>query len=283
MGITWDNVEYVGIIGAGKIGSAIIVSLKNCYPNLKIYATGRRESTLENARKLGAISTKDNDLAVRESDIVILSVKPHHFPTVIRQVEKSSWRGKIVISVMAGVRLSTLNSVLENSIVYRAMPNINVVVKKSSTAIAYSGENPSKYKDVVENIFRCMGSVYWVPEEFLDIWTALSGSGPAFIAEIVDALVLGAVACGMPRELAYKSILDVLEGTSILLRSTSRHPLEIRDEVTTPAGTTIKGLMTLESEGVKAALMKTIQETFKRSQEIGDIIDNNIRKTLGIK
>jgi pyrroline-5-carboxylate reductase len=86
-----------------------------------------------------------------------------------------------------------------------------------------------------------MGEVYWVPEELLDVWTSLVGSGPAFIAEIVDALVLGAVAVGMPRDLAYKSILDVLEGTAKYLMVRNDHPANMRDEVITPGGTTIRG------------------------------------------
>ncbi len=188
-----NNINVIAVIGAGRIGSAIITSLKKCFPDIKIYATGRREATLENARRLGAIAYRDNNYVVKESDLIILAVKPHHFPAVVQQVDKERWEGKIVISIMAGVRLVTLKKVLKGAKLYRAMPNINVVVGKSSTAIASHEENCGDHR-IVEEVFKCMGSVYWVPEEFLDIWTALAGSAPAFITEIIDALVLGAVA-----------------------------------------------------------------------------------------
>ncbi|MEM4020399.1 MAG: pyrroline-5-carboxylate reductase [Desulfurococcaceae archaeon] len=276
-----DDIRRIAIIGAGKIGSAMIQAFRDCFRYIEIIATGRRESTLKNAELLGTIATRDNNEAVSSSDLVILSVKPHHLPDVIRQVNKDNWRDKIVISIIAGVRLDTLRLILEGAELYRAMPNINAYVKKSSTAIATLSE--SVHKDIVERLFTCLGSVYWVPEEILDAWTALAGSGPAYIAEIIDALVLGAVATGMPRDLAYKAILDVLEGTAILLRNKNEiHPIEVRDEVTTPAGTTIRGLMVFESRGVKAALMRTVEAAYKRSCYIGKEIDEYVRKELGI-
>lgn len=211
-----------------------------------------------------------------------MSVKPQHFPTVVKQCGRDVWSSKVVVSIMAGVRLKTLKSVLIGAEVFRAMTNMNVLVKKGSTAIALP-ENDSASKSVVEEIFRCMGEVYWVPEELLDVWTSLAGGGPAFIAEIVDTLVLGAVAVGMPRDLAYKAILDVLEGMAKLLRSRNDHPANLRDEVITPGGTTIRGVVVMESEGVKAALMKTVEAAYKRAAEIGNEIDAYIRRELGIE
>ena len=276
-----ENIEAIAIIGAGKIGSAIIKALRTC-SDVKIIATGRRDETLRYAEKLGAIATRDNDKAVRGAEIVVLSVKPYHFPTVVKQVSKGSWKGKTVVSIMAGIKIKTLRDALgENIEIYRAMPNINALVRKAATAISTLDEF-GKHKEAVEELFKCLGTVFWVPEEYLDIWTGLVGSGPAFIAEIVDALVLGAVASGMPRDLAYQGILDVLEGTSTLLKNIRVHPAEVRDEVTTPGGTTIRGLMVMESEGVKAALMKTVEETYKRSRKIGLEIDSKIRKELGL-
>ena len=276
------NNKAISIIGAGKIGSAMISAIKECCgDNVKIIATGRRNETLENARRLGALVSRDNKQAVKEADIVVLSVKPHHFPEVIRQTGREVWAGKLVVSVMAGVKVRTLKAAMPGADVYRAMTNINVLVKKASTAIAIP-ENNSQNRVTVEELFKCMGTVYWVPEEYLDVWTSLVGSGPAFIAEIVDALVLGAMASGMPRDIAYKSILDVLEGTAVLLRTVDSHPASIRDQVITPAGTTIRGIMVLESEGVKAALMKTIEAAYKRSLEIGIEIDQHVRKELNL-
>ena len=136
-------------------------------------------------------------------------------------------------------RISTLEKLLPGATVFRAMPNINVLVGMSATAVAPRGR---KGWEEIDGVLRCFGRVYWVPEEYLDAWTALAGSGPAFIAEIVDAMVLGAVAAGMPRNLAYQAILDVLEGTAKLLRENiDRDPAVMRDMVTTPCGHSRKG------------------------------------------
>ena len=274
--------RVIAIIGAGRIGSAIISALRECCGGVRIIATGRRDETLERARRLGAEATRSNREAVEAADIVILSVKPHHFPEVVKQCGRDVWRGKVVVSVMAGVKLSTLRTALEGAKVYRAMTNVNVLVRKGSTAVATAEGDPSA-RGFVEEIFKCMGGVYWVPEELLDAWTSLVGSGPAFIAEIVDALVLGAVAVGMPRDLAYRSILDVLEGTASYLKSVGDHPEKMRDDVITPGGTTIRGLMVMESEGVKAALMKTIEAAYNRSVQIGNEIDSYVKRELKVE
>jgi len=267
----------IAVIGSGKIGSAIIKSIRQKYKEINLIATRRNEESIKSLRDLGVEVTKDNNYAVSKSDLIILSVKPHHFPTVLKQVDKSLWKNKIVVSIMAGVKLSTLSSLIKEAEVYRAMPNINAIVSKSSTAFA---ENNGQHKELVEEVFKTLGNVYWLPEEYLDIWTALVGSGPAFLSEIIDALILGAVACGMPREIAYGAILDVLEGTAEMLRSTSNHPIVLRDQVTTSAGTTIRGLMVLEAKGVKSALIETIEAAYKRAVEIGNEIDKNIRNLM---
>lgn len=262
----------IAIIGAGKIGFTILSALKKM-PNIELIATGRSSSTLEKIKSIGVEATTDNDYAVSSSDYIILSVKPQHFPSVLKSVK--SWEGKKVISVMAGISISTLSSFLKGSKVYRAMPNINAMVGKSTTALAEERD------ETVEKIFLQIGKVYWVPEELMDVWTALIGSGPAFMAEIIDALSLGAVECVMPRELSYNAILDMIEGTVELLRK-CRHPALLRDQVTTPAGTTIRGLMTMESEGIKSALIKTVEAAYKRSVEIGEQIDRKLRTSFPI-
>lgn len=276
-----NDVKSIAVIGAGKIGSAIIRAIKECYPNVKVIATGRRDVTLDNAKALGAETTRNNKEAVMKGDLIILSVKPHHFPVIVKEVGREVWGGKIVISIMAGVKLKTLGAVLTNAKTFRVMTNINASVKKASTAVS-TLDNDVRAKEVVEELLKCLGTVYWVPEEYIDIWTALAGSGPAFISEIIDALVLGAVASGMPRDIAYSAILDVLEGTAVLLKSRDAHPAEIRDEVTTPGGTTIRGLAVMESRGIKSALIETIEAAYKRSCEIGNDIDLYIKKELNI-
>mgnify|MGYP001626410566 FL=1 len=269
----------IAVVGAGRIGSAVIKSLLKCgFSN--IIATGRRDETLRNASSIGAAATRDNQLAVKSSEVVFLTVKPHHLPEVVKSVPAELWAGRVVVSFIAGVKLATLEKVLRGAEVYRAMPNLNAEVCLSSTAVAHGSS--TTHISEVDKLLKCLGRVYWVPEEFLDAWTALAGSGPAFVAEIIDALVLAGVLVGLPRDLAYNAVLDVLEGTSALLRTAGYYPLKLRDDVTTPAGTTIRGLIALESEGVKAALMKAVEAAYKRSVEIGVEINERIKKELGL-
>ncbi|BFH73720.1 pyrroline-5-carboxylate reductase [Sulfurisphaera javensis] len=260
----------VAIIGVGKIGYAILKGVKSL--NAEIIGTGRSEITIERIKKEGVEATKDNDYAVRKSEIVILAVKPQHFNSVLREVSKTAWNGKKIVSIMAGIKISTLVR-LTGAKVYRAMPNINAIVGKATTALAEEKD------EEIEKIFKTLGSVYWVSEELLDAWTAIIGSGPAFIAEIIDAFALGAVACGMPRDLAYEAILDMVEGTVTTLKREKTHPVLLRDQVTTPAGTTIRGLMTMESEGIKSAIIKTIEAAYQRSATIGKEIDKMFENT----
>ncbi len=269
----------IAVLGAGKIGSALVKALVSQARGVRVVATGRSAETLRRVESLGAHATRDNRRAVESADLVVISVKPHHFPQLLRETGFDVWEGKVVVSVMAGVRLATLQSVLEGAEVYRAMPNLNAYVGKSATAIAENGSGSSK--SLVEELFSLIGYTYWVPEEYLDVWTGLAGSGPAFLAEIIDALAMGAVASGMSRELAYRAILDVMEGTAILLKAREGiHPAQLRDEVATPAGTTIRGLTVLESKGVKAALMSVVEEASRRSREIGVEIDEKVRREL---
>ncbi len=267
----------LAVIGAGRIGQAIIRAAGRCVS--RVIATGRRAETLEAARALGAEATRDNAYAARQADLMVVSVKPHHFPVVAPEI-RGAVEGKVLVSIVAGVKLSTLRLAFPGAEVYRAMPNINALIARSTTALATENNSKGPRAGLVEGLFKCLGSVYWIPEEWMDAWTALVGSSPAFIAEIVDALVLGAVMVGMPRELAYKALLDALKATAEHLERSPAHPLQLRDEVTTPAGTTIYGLMKLESEGVKAGLMKVIEASTRRGSQLGESIDKMVREAL---
>jgi len=267
----------IAVIGAGRIGQAIIRAVKPCAAH--IIGTGRRDETLQSVRNLGAEATRDNAYAVSRADLAIISVKPYQFPEIAAQL-RSRAQGKIVVSVVAGVKLATLRGSFPGATVFRAMPNINALIAMSTTALVAPGDQELEEMLLVEELFKCLGSVYWIPEEWMDAWTALVGSGPAFIAEIVDALVLGAVMAGMPRQLAYKTLLDAIKATAEHLTQTPLHPLELRDEVTTPGGTTIYGLMLLESQGVKAGLMRVVQGSYERGRELGEKIDTAVREKL---
>ncbi|MDM7274957.1 MAG: pyrroline-5-carboxylate reductase [Thermoprotei archaeon] len=262
----------VAVLGAGRIGSSLVRSFVKC--GLQVTATGRREETLKRAETLGALATRDNKAAIAASEIVIISVKPSQLPQLLKEV-RGHLNGKIVVSIVAGVRRSTLEKALGAAHVYRAMPNVNASIGLSSTAV--SGPQDGEAAGVVESILLCAGKVYWVPEDLLDAWTVVSGSMPAFAALIVDSLVLGGVSAGLPRELAMSAVLDSLRGTVEMLER-GVHPMVLRDEVVTPAGVTIAGLKVMEYMGVPAALIKAVDEAVRRARELGSIVDSAMRE-----
>ncbi len=256
--------QTLAIIGAGKIGTAILRALKDEW---NVIGTGRSDETIERVRRIGAIATKDNAMACRMADVIILSVKPSHLKdllTLSRYLE-----GKLVISVLAGVRTSILESEFPKARVVRAMPNINAIIGESVTAISAGRSARESDVELAERIFRKLGDVFIVPEEYMDPITALIGSGPALVSEIIDAMLLGAVAAGMPRELAYRMLLRLIEGTVRVLEETGMHPAQLRDLVTTPGGTTITGISIMEEMRVKSGIIYAIKGASDRAKEIG--------------
>ncbi|MEB3806826.1 MAG: pyrroline-5-carboxylate reductase [Desulfurococcales archaeon] len=267
----------IAVIGAGKIGGALATALTKC--GYTIVATGRREGTLENMKRLGVKAIRDNRRAVSEADMVLLSVKPVNVPQVLPEIG-GELEGKALVSVVAGLRIKTLTEATKAAEVYRAMPNINVIIRRSTTAL--SGPRDGSFSRDVEEVFKCVGTVYWVPEEWLDPWTALVGSAPAYLSILIDALILGGVAVGLPRDVSTNAVLDTIEATVGLLRQRPVHPAEVRDEVTTPGGTTIEALKVIEERSVKAALIKTVEAATEKARLLGAEIDRQIRQRLGL-
>ena len=265
----------VAILGAGRIGSSLARYFRDC--GFRVIATARRSETLRAVAQLGVEVTRDNREAVRSSDVVVLSVKPLQLPALVEEI-RGLLSGKVVVSVIAGVKRSTLEKAFLVDGVYRAMPNINVRIGMSTTAI--TGPQDGVRSVMVENLFKCVGTVYWVPEEWIDVWTALVGSLPAYIAVIVDSIALGAVSMGLPRDIAMKAVLDTLKATAEYLLRGEVHPVELRDDVTTPAGVTIEGLKVLEYRRVPAALIEVIERSTKKAVKLGALAEDRIKSYL---
>ncbi|NOZ88662.1 MAG: pyrroline-5-carboxylate reductase [Crenarchaeota archaeon] len=270
-----SNGLTVAVLGAGKIGSIIAMRLAEC--GHRVIATARSGERIERLRLMGLQATRDNRRALLESQVAFIAVKPYQYPTLIREIEGAT-QGKVIVSVMAGIPLKLLTSTLPGAEVYRAMPNLNALIRRSSTALA-SPPRPQR-RELVVQLLNCLGSVYEIPEELMDAWTATIGSGPAIIAEIVDSLILGALAVGIPRNLAYNAILDMLVGTAEYLRAKPEHPAQLRDEVTTPGGTTIRALKVIEGKGVKSAIIDAIEKATARARELAREIEKSITTNM---
>jgi len=264
----------IAVIGAGNIGGALIGGiLKSHLAEPKdVVATDAREERrqeLEEQWKIRVLAT-DNRKAVAGRDIVILAVKPHIVPAVLEELRGALRENQIVITVAAGVPLALYEAVLGNRIpLFRAMPNIPVVVEEGATAVAGNHATTPEQRKVVEKIFGALGCVVFVEESQLDAVTALSGSGPAYIYMVIEALIDGGKKMGLSQEVATRLTEQTVLGAAKLVRETKLHPAILRDEVVTPGGTTIAAMHELERHGLRAMLISAVETATLRSKEIG--------------
>ena len=248
----------VAVLGAGKIGEAVARATAKSSKVSQVIVTKRNISTLRRPLPSKMLPTTDNEEAVRKADVVILAVKAADAKDLLDKISPLCG-GKLVISLMAAISLSRLERHLPNAKVVRAMTNMPAVVSEAVTAYA-RGRNVTEadIKDV-EFVLGRLGEVLEVPESQLDAVTALSGSGPAYIAILIDALVTAGLKVGLPRDTAFKLAAQTLVGTAKLLRETGMSVTELRDAVTTPAGTTIAGIYELEKGSFRTSVINAVE------------------------
>jgi len=263
----------ISVIGAGIIGSAIARSLLQRKPEWKIIATRRRIEELREIEKLGAIATRDNKKAAGEADVVILCVKPMDVKKVLQEI-KEKIKGKLMISVAAAVPLQFLKEIAPETRFVRAMPNVAVLVQESFTAYCVDPDVTSEDKKKVEEIFGQMGKYVEVDEKYMNAITGLSGSGPAYLSIIIEALMYAGLKVGLPRDLALISSAQTAVGTGKLIIESQKPLSELKDMVVTPAGVTIEGIYELEGSGVRTALMRAVEVATKKSEKITEGIKN---------
>lgn len=202
-----------------------------------------------------------------ESEILFLAVKPQLFPTVVAEMGRLS-ATELVISIMAGIPLQQLQQAFPKQKVVRTMPNTPALVGAGITAISYGpGVTPMQVEQV-EKLFRAVGEVVTVAESQMDAVTALSGSGPGYLAVILEGLIDGGVQVGLSRPIATQLALQTLAGTAALLQQENLHPAVLKDRVTSPGGTTIAGIQALEQAGVRGALMQAVRVAYERSCQL---------------
>lgn len=210
--------------------------------------------------------TDENQLAAA-AQVLLLAIKPQVLDAVIANLEASS--DNLTISILAGVPLSRLEAAFPGHPVIRAMPNTPATAGAGITAIAPGKLVEPQHLEQAKAIFTAVGQVVEVPESLMDAVTGLSGSGPAYVAIMVEALADGGVAAGLPRAVARQLALQTVLGTAQLLDQTQLHPAELKDKVTSPGGTTIAGVAQLEKASFRAALIAAVQAATARSQELG--------------
>lgn len=264
----------LGIIGGGVMAEAILSRLlkADLYQPSMIRVSEpavQRRKTLEDT--YGIAVCDDNALALDVSDAVILAVKPQSLPSVVQALgERRVLMPTIpLISILAGIPISRLEQAFPSRPIIRAMPNTPVLVGAGMTAIACSDRSTIAHRDLALRLFQSVGSVVEVPESQMDAVTALSGSGPGYIAVLIEALSDGGVAVGLPRAIATELALKTVQGTAELLAVENLHPAVLKDRVTSPGGTTIAGIAKLEQAGFRSAVIEAIRAAYVRSQELG--------------
>ena len=268
----------IAILGAGNIGGALLGGiLKSHLAEPKdVVATDAREERrreLEEQWKVRMLPTSDNRKAVAGRDVVILAVKPNIVQSVLEEIRSALTEHQIVLSVAAAVPLSFIESVLGKRVpLFRAMPNIPVLVEEGATAVAGNLATTPEQRKVIEKIFGSLGVVVFVEEGQLDAVTALSGSGPAYIYMVIEALIEGGKKMGLSHEVATRLTEQTVLGAAKLVRETKLHPAILRDEVTTPGGTTIAAIHELEKHGLRAMLISAVETATVRSKEIAAMI-----------
>jgi pyrroline-5-carboxylate reductase len=263
----------IGFIGAGKMGSALIEGIikAGILKPENIGASDVYEPFLNELRtKFGIRVSTDNAVIARESDILILAVKPQMLGSVLANLKDYVTSDKLVISIAAGVPLSTYeNTLSEGTRVVRVMPNIAATVSEAASGISPGKNATSEDSKTTLEIFSAVGTAVQVPESLMDAVTGLSGSGPAFIFPVIEAMADGAVLEGMDRKSALTLAAQTVLGAAKMMLETGMHPGELKDMVTSPAGTTIQGIYALEKAGVRAAFMNAVIRASERSKELG--------------
>ena len=265
--------EKIGVIGAGKIGSAIVRGIirAGLVAKDQVMASDVSDELRQSiAGELGIGVTADNGQVCDFADTVILAVKPQIVDSVLEEVAKKLGKTKLLVSVAAGVPLSRLEVHLEKGTrVVLVMPNIPCVVGAGAAGYAGGAHATAKDMEKVGLILNSFGIGLAVEEKYLDAVTGLSGSGPAYVFLFIESLADGGVQMGLARDVALKLALQTVYGAARMALESGKHLGELRDEVTSPGGTTIAGLYALEQKGFRGTVMDAVVSATRRSQELG--------------
>ena len=260
------------MIGGGVMGEAILSRLlsQGLYSAKEVLVSEPFAQRRDYLREKYQVQvTEDNNLAAAALEVVLLAIKPQVLDTVVAGLNLADTHKSLLISILAGVPLSRLEAAFPERPIIRVMPNTPATVGEGMTAIAPGKAVESTHLSLAKSIFTTVGQVAEVPESLMDAVTGLSGSGPAFVAMMIEALADGGVAAGLPRSLAHQLALQTVLGTATLIKESNLHPAQLKDRVTSPGGTTIAGVAALEKAGFRSALIEAVKSAYQRSQALG--------------
>jgi pyrroline-5-carboxylate reductase len=260
----------LAIIGGGKIGEALLSGLvRRGGPDGIVVCERSPERAAQLAERYGVPVLGLAEAAAR-ARVLLLAVKPQDIGTLLGLLAASVDAGHLVVSVAAGVPTSTIEAALPEGIpVVRVMPNTPALVDEGMSVLSAGAHADEGHLDEAEALLAAVGRVRRVPEAQQDAVTALSGSGPAYFFYLVEAMVDAGILLGLPRDLAVDLIVQTALGSAVMLRDSGEHPVQLREAVTSPGGTTIAAIRELERHSVRAALIAAIEAAHARSVELG--------------
>jgi len=267
------NDQTLTVLGCGTMGEAIVRGLLRSgqlQPG-QIFATDRRAEVAAALReKHGIRTTSDNAEACRAGQVVLVCVKPHEVGPLLSTPEMSSLLvGKLVISIAAGIRLDQLAGWLPKSVVVRAMPNTPCLIGEGMTVIARGAGVTDAQAKVVMEIFRSVGGCIEAEDKVMDAVTSLNGSGPACAYMLLGALTDGGVRMGLRRDTAMAIAAQMFQGAARMVLQTGMHPAALKDQVTTPAGSTIAGLLIMEDGRIRSVIARAVEEAARVASKLG--------------
>ena len=265
----------IGVIGAGVMGCTLIKGMldSGLLPPDQIHATVQSAKSRERVhRELGVeVAIRCDPARIARTDVFLICTKPYRVADVLKELKRSGGLkpGVAIISIAAGVSIAAMEAILPEAAVIRAMPNTPCRVGAGATAIAPGNRVLPQHLELANRIFSAVGVCVELDERHLNAVTAVSGSGPAYIYLIMEALADGAVQVGLPRETAFQLVSQTMLGAAIMLQKSGKHPAMLKDEVTTPAGCTISALLTMEDGKIRSILARAVEAATRTASLLG--------------
>lgn len=263
---------HLAIIGGGSIGEALVAGVVRSgqYSPGKVIVSDplkKRRDYLQ--RQFGVNVTADNSFAAKEAETIVMAVKPQFYFSSLKPMVQQLTEKQLLISVAAGIGTREIEEFVDKKIpVIRVMTNTPLLIGEGATVLARGKFAIDKHLALAKKVFFDLGLVIELPENDLNGVTALSGSGPAYVYLILEALIEAGVRIGLPRELSRQLMLQTMFGSVKMVMETGKHPAELKESVTSPGGTTAAALEHLEAQGVRGAFIKAVVKAFERSEEL---------------
>lgn len=260
----------LGFIGAGNMGEAYIVALHSDN-NIFFYEVNndRAKYIQENYKTVRCEKIEE---LIEMSDFIIIAVKPQIVENVLFKISnKCNIENKVFISIAAGIKIEKMEKMLgESCKIVRVMPNTPALINKGISAVAYNDNiSDNEEKNSIKKVLESTGKIIEIDEKYMDIVTAVSGSGPAYVFLLINSLAEGGVKLGLPKQVALELAVETFIGSAEMIKKTGRHPEDLKDMVTSPGGTTAAGLAVMEELGVRSAMIKTVEAAFNRAEKLG--------------